>query len=147
MRTLPLVGALSMACLAGCARDRAALEVSVTSPVVIPFIVHGNCFITWLIEFDATVGETRGVDVVVQSMSFRVEDSAGRRLSESTIDADVLREALPGSGAQWRGQAAHTRAISRNLGGFVESPPTRDRGVSIGESVPSAGHVGPRASD
>src|ERR1700752_783386 len=146
MRTLPLVGALSMACLAGCARDRAALEVSVTSPVVIPFIVHGNCFITWLIEFDATVGETRGVDVVVQSMSFRVEDSAGRRLSESTIDADVLREARPGSGARWRGHAANTLAISLSIGGFVESPPTRDRVVISGEIVASDGEGVLRAS-
>lgn len=88
--TMRLGTVLALALVSGCAQARAELDVTLTPPVASRFVVHGNCFVGWFLGVDLLVRETRGVEVAVESVSFRVEDAAGRLLGERVVESAEL---------------------------------------------------------
>ena len=126
---------LALGTLSACAQDRADLEVSLVPPVASRFVVHGNCFAGWYVVVDLIVRETRGVDVIVQSVSLRVEDQAGQLLGERIIDSDFLRDRFGEFGANLEG--GRSLRIPMSVGavnGSVEAP-------AIGPSIVASGEV------
>jgi hypothetical protein len=99
-RPLAAIGmTLALTALSGCATERGDLEVSLVTPVASRFIVHGNCFAGWYVAVNLIVRETRGVEVVIQSVSLRVEESTGNLLGERMIDSTFLRDRFGEGGA------------------------------------------------
>jgi hypothetical protein len=126
---------LALGMLSTCAHDRAGLEVSLVPPVASRFVVHGNCFAGWYVAVDLIVRETKGVDVVIQSVSLRVEDQAGQLLGERMIDSDFLRDRFGEFGATL--SAGTSLRIPMSVGavnGPVEAP-------AIGPSIVASGEV------
>lgn len=97
---------MTLVALSSCAGERAGLVVNLVPPVASRFVVHGNCFAGWYVVTDLALRETRGVEVVIQSVSLRVEESSGNLLGERRIDSTFLRDrfgegggTLPGHGS------------------------------------------------
>src|SRR5689334_18520276 len=90
-RSLLVVAVCSL--LTSCAQERASLDVGLDPAVASRFLVHGNCFAGWFLDFGLSVGETQGVDVVIEDVTVRVDDErTGRELGTATLDAAALRE-------------------------------------------------------
>jgi hypothetical protein len=133
---LRTVGALvGLGILSACAQDRAALEVSLVPPVASRFLAHGNCFAGWYVVVDLIVRETRGVEVVIESVSLRVEDQTGNLLGERRIDSDFLRDRFGESGATLQGGTSLRIPMSVGaVNGSVDAP-------AIGPSIVASGEV------
>jgi len=102
----PLCAVLIAGALSSCAPERADLEVELLPPVASRFVLHGNCFAGWYMVVDLLVHERRGVDVVLDSVSLRVEDDRtgellGERMAEATFllshDGGCHRRRPPGA--------------------------------------------------
>jgi hypothetical protein len=129
------LGILTLGLLAGCAQERAAVEVSLVPPVASRFLVHGNCFAGWYVEVDLIVRETRGVDIVIESVSLRVEDDTGALLGERNIDSTFLLDRFGETGASLPGGASLRIPMSVGaVNGSVEAP-------AIGRSIVASGEV------
>jgi hypothetical protein len=109
--------------LAGCAGERAAVDLSLAPPEASAFVVHGNCFVDWFIGSRITVAETHGVDTVIESLSFRVEDATGALIGQSTMDAEALLVNFPGSGTALPAHTARTFDMGVGTGGPLVRPP------------------------
>jgi len=133
LRTVAAVLALSL--LSACVHERAELEVSLVPPVASRFVVHGNCFAGWYVVVDLIVQETRGVEVVIQSVSLRVEDQAGELLGERMIDSKFLSDRFGEFGATLHGGASLRIPMSVGaVQGSVDAP-------AIGPSIVASGEV------
>lgn len=63
--------------LASCEKKQAELDVDIpTSATATPQYFHGNCFAGWSMAVELRVRETRGVEVVLDELSYRVFDTA-----------------------------------------------------------------------
>ena len=79
---------------------RAHLEVELAPPIASRFVVHGNCFAGWYMVVDLVIHERRGVDVVLDSVSLRVDDDrTGDLLGERMAEATFLRQRFGELGA------------------------------------------------
>ncbi len=128
----------AMVLLSSCTHERADLEVTLTPPIASRFVVHGNCFAGWYISFDVIVYETRGVDVVLESVSLRVEDSAAGLLGERMVDAVYLGQRRGEIGVVVDGHASYP--IPMSVGAVkcaVDAPAINGSIVASGEIVAS----------
>jgi hypothetical protein len=118
-----LLGAL--AALA-CSEERAGLEVQLAQPVASRFFAHGNCFAGWSIAIDVVVRETSGVEVVLDSVSVRVDDArTAEVLGERVVDATSLREQFGEAGAVIHGHGSLRLPMSVGaVAGSVDAPAT-----------------------
>jgi hypothetical protein len=118
-----LITLLTLGVFCGCTRERAALDVSLTVPVASRFIVHGNCFAGWYIALDVIVRETKGVDVLIESVSLRVDDTSAGLLGERMVDAPFLRDRFGESGASLPAHGSIRIPMSVGaLGGSIVAP-------------------------
>lgn len=82
------------------APERADLEVELVPPVASRFVVHGNCFAGWYMVVDLVVHERSGANVLLDTVSLRVEDDrTGELLGERMLDAKALQAPERGFGA------------------------------------------------
>ena len=131
-----LAGALALAVSSGCARERAGLTVALAPPVASRFVVHGNCVAGWFVSADVIVGETRGVDVAIESVSLRVEDATAGLLGDLLVDAASLRDRFGEHGAAVPGRGSIRIPVSvGTLAGSVAAPAISGSIVVSGEVV------------
>jgi hypothetical protein len=98
-------------------------------------VVHGNCFAGWYVAVDLIVRETRGVDIVIESVSLRVEDETGALLGERRVGSDFLLERFGESGASLPGGTSLRIPMSVGaVSGSVDAPP-------IGHTIVASGEV------
>lgn len=118
--SLLVVAACSL--LASCAQERASLSVALEPATASRFLAHGNCFAGWFLDFGLSVGETQGVDVVIEGVTVRVDDEqTGRELGATGLDAAALREHL-GTDALVRGRDALHIPVSVRPSGSSDRP-------------------------
>jgi len=135
MRTIATCSLLAAGVLSACAPERAQLEVELVPPVASRFVVHGNCFAGWYMVVDLVVHERRRMDVVLDSVSLRVEDErTGALLGERMVDASFLRDRLGESGAVVPGFGSIRIPMSVGaLNGSVDAPDISGSIVVSGE--------------
>jgi len=127
--------AWALGVLSACAHERAELEVSLVPPVASRFVVHGNCLAGWYVVVDLIVHETRSVDVVIESVSLRVEDQTGELLGERMIDSKFLSDRFGEFGATLHGGTSLQIPMSVGaVPGSVEAP-------AVGPSIVASGEV------
>lgn len=132
-----LVALLAANLLSSCAPERADLEVELAPPIASRFVVHGNCFAGWYMVVDLIVHERRGVDVVLDSVSLRVEDNqTGDLLGERMADAKALRDRFGEFGAVVHGHGSFRIPMSVGaLSGSVDAPAISGSIVVSGDVV------------
>jgi len=77
-----------------CSSDPGRLESDLVGTATAdPLIFHGNCFAGWLVSADLQLTETRGKDVTLDLLSYRLFDE-GRQLGigSENIDGAALEE-------------------------------------------------------
>jgi len=76
----------------GCSPDPGELTVNLSGPATAsPQYFHGNCFAGWSLGVDLHARETRGVDVFIASLTYRLSDQgSGVELRSETLDAEAL---------------------------------------------------------
>jgi hypothetical protein len=79
--------------LGGCSDEKARLSVELSGPPVrAAFWAHGNCFAGWYLRVRIRVRETSGTPVMLESLSWRIEDVRDHTiLGENTVDPVTLR--------------------------------------------------------
>jgi hypothetical protein len=93
--------ALAVYVALGCGSEPAVLDVAVVGPALAaPQFFHGNCPAGWTVRAELRVAETGGVDVALESMSFRLSDSgSGQELGSAVFDGNGIGESY-GPGAR-----------------------------------------------
>jgi len=110
--------------LSCCAPERADLEVELVPPIASRFVVHGNCFAGWYMVVDLVVHERRGVDVLLDAVSLRVDDDrTGELLGERMAETTFLRQRFGEFGAVVPGHGSLRIPMSVGaLNGSVDAP-------------------------
>ena len=136
------VALLAAGALYSCAPERADFEVELAPPIASRFVVHGNCFAGWYMVVDIVVHEMRGVDVVLDTVSLRVEDGrTGELLGERMVDATFLRARLGELGAVVPGHGSLRVPMSVGaLNGSVDAPAISGFIVVTGEVLGNDEH-------
>ena len=80
--------------LAGCTPDPAELTVSLVEPAAATAqYFHGNCFAGFSVGVGLRVQESRGIEVVISRLAYRIADrGTGRMLSDESLDAGTLED-------------------------------------------------------
>jgi len=85
--------------LAGCTPDPAELGVSLVEPATANAqYFHGNCFAGFSVGVGLRIRETRGIEVVISRLAYRVRDrGTGQVLADESLDGRSLEERYGGS--------------------------------------------------
>jgi hypothetical protein len=93
VRSVALI-AFVVATASACSSDPGRLDAElVGSATADPLIFHGNCFAGWLVSADVELQETRGKDVTLDLLNYRLFDQ-GREatIGSENLDGPALQE-------------------------------------------------------
>lgn len=89
-----LMVAIACAATGACRSDPGRLESELVGTATAePLIFHGNCLAGWMVALDLQLNETRGIDVLLDLLSYRLFDE-GREIGigSEAMDAATLEE-------------------------------------------------------